>query len=79
MTRLERFESFASHPMHGKIMQRLKKEERRLCVEFITQHDHLDSDKFAERVNRWMLDQPKPKNFPIMWALVLQSNTTERK
>jgi phage-related protein len=76
MTRLEAFNSFVECPVNCKILERLSWGERLECVEFIKQNDELDLNMFAEKVNRWYLDQPhKPKHLTDMWALVLQANT----
>lgn len=74
-TRLERFLELGKHPMLGKQLRQLDKEERRLCVEFLILTENLDVHEFALKVNRWMLDSPnKPKRHATMWALVSQSN-----
>jgi hypothetical protein len=75
--RLQKFESYATHLMHHKTFARLSRAEREQCREFIRANDHLDVNGFASLVNRWMLDQPKPKHYTDMWALVLQSNVPE--
>lgn len=79
MNRMEKFHSFKDHVMHGKLMTRLSAKELKQCEDFIRENDALDSNQFAEKTNRWLLDQPKPKNYSTMWALVLQCNSTEIK
>ena len=60
--------------MHSKLLKRLATKDVNLCIEFIKTNDHLSKDDFAIKVNRWYLDEEKPKRYSDMWALVLQSN-----
>lgn len=73
MTRLEKFESFKDHIIQSKLYNKLTARERGLCVEFLRENEDLGPNEFLAKVNRWMLDVPKPKNFTMMWALVIQS------
>lgn len=75
--RLQKFESYASHPMLKKSYNKLSQKDLQQCRDFIIENDNLSVDEFAFKTNRWMLDQPKPKRYSDMWALVLQSNTKE--
>lgn len=73
MSRLQRFEAHALHPINGKLFRKLSVEEREKCRQFIRSNGHLDRNEFGHMVNRWMLDEPnKPKNHTTMWALVSQ-------
>jgi hypothetical protein len=72
--RLDKFESFKEHIVQGKLYRKLTQSELKLCREFIGKHDGLDRNAFADKCNKWMLGEPKPKNHTTMWALVLQSN-----
>lgn len=74
MKRIDRFESFAQDPGQEKLFKTLSEDEREACRAFIREHDHLSLNDFAAATNRWMLDCPKPKRFPFMWALVSQTN-----
>ncbi len=74
MTRLEIFNSFYADPMLSRDLRRLLTCEINECINFIAEHNHLDKNAFAEKANRWMLDQPRPKNYSLMWALVSQAN-----
>jgi hypothetical protein len=78
MIRLSKFEQMKLHPMHGNLYRKLSEKEREQCRDFIRQNDHLDRDDFAEKANRWMLDQARPKRYSDMWALVFMvSNNGE--
>lgn len=72
-TRLEKFESFSDHVVHGKLYKKLSAIDRETCRIFLRKAEALNADEFTLLVNRWMLDQPKPKNYSTMWALVSQS------
>lgn len=74
MTRFDAFDIISKHIFHAKEYARLKQVEREMCLQFIRDNDNLDFNAFAEKTNRWLLDRPKPKNYSIMWALVLQAN-----
>lgn len=72
--RLLKFRGFANHAIHGKVVKKLSREEHDACLAFITQHEALTKGEFEHAVNRWMLDQPKPKRWSAMWSLVSMSN-----
>ncbi len=72
--RKDKFISFCEHPFQRKLLAKLSFSERNLCIAFIVENDKLNKDDFAEKVNRWLLDKPKPKNFTTMWSLVTQCN-----
>jgi hypothetical protein len=72
--RLENFLASKDHVMQQNLLKKLSQEERQMCIDFITENDGLDKNEFALKVNRWLLDMPKPKNFSAMWALVSQAN-----
>ena len=61
-----------SHPMLGKLFQNLTHDELELVVAFVCQREHLSKDEYMTAVNRWFLDQPKPKHYADMWAIVSQ-------
>lgn len=73
--RLNKLYSFKTHPYHGKDLKKLKKEDLELIENFIKENDHLSKDDFAEKANRWGLDQQnRPKNHVILWSFIFQSN-----
>ncbi len=71
--RLEKLKSFEGHLIHRKLLARLSKAERAQLEAFIRERESLSDDEYVLAVNRWLLDQPKPKRFTDMWALALQS------
>jgi len=77
MNRRAKFLAMSEHPMFSKLIRRLSKVEYGECLQFIDANDALDANRFAEKVNRWKLDQPKTKRHSDMWALVMQTNTED--
>lgn len=75
--RIETFRSYAKHIVHAKVMAQLSHKDIADCLKFIQDNDHLDRNGFALKVNRWLIDQPKPKRYSAMWALVSQCNSRE--
>jgi hypothetical protein len=71
MTRLERFQTMPGHLMYKKMMLRLTEDEFDQCVAFIEESEDLGTSEFADKVNRWKLDQPRTKHHTDMWALLL--------
>lgn len=74
MSRVEKFELFKDCLIHKKLYFRLSQAELQICRDFLTQTADLNKADFTLKVNRWFLDQPKPKNYSAMWALVSQSS-----
>jgi len=75
MTRLEKFNSFKTHPMHKKIFKSMSKTEIDLCEKFILLHDDLNFHNYAHTANRWYMDsKEKPTHWTDMWAMVFQAN-----
>jgi hypothetical protein len=77
--RLEAFNGFADNPGMKNLFKKLSDADLEECRTFIRERAGLDRNEFAAAVNRWKLDQPKPKNFTSMWSLVLESNSVEPK
>lgn len=75
MNRIDIFNSFETHPMHRKDFVQLSKNDLTSCFEFILKYDHLNKDDFALTLNRWMLDEPKPKRYSTMWGLLCCANS----
>lgn len=73
--RLTIFESFKEDPGQRTLFAKLTEADLEQCRAFIRDRSSLDRNDFAKEVNRWMLDQPKPKNYTAMWALVSQANS----
>jgi len=75
-SRLDNFLKLKDHAMIGKDFKKLTALEVGECVHFINENEGLDSNKYAEKANRWKLDQPeaRSKNYTIMWSLLIQSN-----
>ena len=78
MTILEAFESFEKCPLRGKIYKRLSNKERIDCVAFIVHNEDLPKWEFEQKLNRWLIDEEKPKRFTDMWSLVLEANSKSR-
>lgn len=78
-SRIEAFHNFKTHAWLGKDYKKLKAENIKACEEFIAANDSLSIGEFEYKCNRWMIDQEKPKVFPIMWGLVSMSNTSMKK
>lgn len=76
MTRIERFQSFQSHPMHGRDIRRLSKLELKIVEEFLEALSESTDDEFMLAANRFQLDMPKSKNYSIMWSLLIQTVDT---
>ena len=73
--RLEKFHSFKTHPYHGKDFKKLTKIDLVIIEDFILKNDSLSKDDFAEKANRWGLDQTnRPKNHVVLWSFIFQSN-----
>jgi hypothetical protein len=69
MTRLERFNSYESHPWLKKVYKKLKASDREICSQFIKKHDALNKNDFEILINRMFLnDQNKSQN----WKLILE-------
>jgi hypothetical protein len=77
MKRLEAFRQFKDHPMLHKDYNQLSAAQSIECERFIIDHDHLDANAFAEKVNRWKLDKPelRTKKHSVQWGLLLQCNS----
>lgn len=71
--RMKRFEELSSHPMYYKLFDKLTDKERVMCRSLLMESEDLDDNEFAFKVNRWMLDQERPKNYSAMWALMMAS------
>lgn len=72
MLREQKIYKLMEHPMIGSLFKKLTKAELETCKAFLSESEHLNDDDFALKCNRWMLDQPKPKNYSTMWAIVSQ-------
>lgn len=73
--RLNNMEKLKSHPVLKGLFKKLTQAELCDVTHFIMKHGELDADAYAHHCNRWYLDQPKPKHYSDMWAIVSQSNT----
>jgi len=62
----------AEHPMLGKLIKKISAKERESCEQFLRINEDLNSDNFAHKCNRWMLNETRPKNYSAMWAIVSQ-------
>ena len=60
------------HLKHSKLFQKLNDEELAAVTAFINFNEELTDDEYAFISNRWYLDQPKPKNYADMLAIVSQ-------
>lgn len=60
------------HPMHYKLFQKLSNEEMAVVTAFVKNTENLDNDQYIFMCNRWYLDQPKPKHYADMWAIISQ-------
>ena len=72
MSRLNNFDNLMEHPMLSKLFKKLTLTEFEMCQNFLLETDHLNDDEFELKVNRWMIDQEKPKHHIDMWAIVSQ-------
>ena len=75
MTRTEAFHWMGTCPVRMGMYKRLNAEQKGLCLAFIAEHDHEDHNQFALALDRWYMDQPKPRRYNEMWALLLESNS----
>lgn len=74
MTRLQKMNKLKTHPMLKNLFRRLTQEDLKRVEAFVIEHDALNNNDYISKVNRWMLDEnPKPKHYSDMWAIVLQS------
>lgn len=79
MDRIKAFHSFKTHVVLGKLYAKLTKKEIELCEQFIIENEKLNQNDFAEKCNRWMMDdRTRPKRHTDMWALVFQTNGAEK-
>lgn len=76
MNRIEKFESFWSHPMHSKDMKRLSEADLQALRDFLEEYKLESDDDFMLAANRFQLDRPKSKNYSIMWSLLIQTVDT---
>ena len=74
MTRLEKFESFKTHPWLKRIYSKLRKEQLDISRDFIIKYNHLDKDDFEKAVNRMFLDKEKPYRWEIILELIANCN-----
>lgn len=75
---MERIDYFrdrcTNHYLYSKHAKKLSEAEFDECVDFIEEHDQLSHLQFEYAVNRYKLDQVKPKNHAIMLELLLVAN-----
>lgn len=76
MRRLEAFRGLEKHAFYGRDFKRLKVTENIQCQAFIIENEHLKHLEFEQAVQRWLVDRPRPKNYPLMCDLLLAANTT---
>lgn len=77
MKRLEKFQSFSTHPWHHKNFAKLKPFEIELAEAFIRENDQLERAPFEAKVTRLWLDEPekRPKRWTIIMELLSCANT----
>jgi hypothetical protein len=73
--RLERFQSYKSHPWLKKAFAKLSGEERDLAESFIVAHDEESKAEFEHNLNRMFMDRFKPKNFTVILELLANANS----
>jgi hypothetical protein len=73
MDRMNNFIIMLDHPMNCKLIKKLSAKELQMVKDFIDANQHLPSDEYMKRCNRWMIDDKnKPKNHTTMWAIASQ-------
>jgi hypothetical protein len=72
MTRSNRLNLLKSHPHLKGLFKKLTKSELAIVEKFVADSESLDNNAYALKCNRWYLDQPKPKHYSDMWAIVSQ-------
>jgi len=75
MRRVEALKEYAKSYHGQRLCDRLTESEFDEVVAFIDDNEDLDHLQFEYAVNRFYLDQPKPKNFPVMQEILSSVNT----
>lgn len=73
--RREAFESLRQHPWLGKLFAKLSVQDLELAVQFIDDNAHLEKGEFEMAVNRWLLDQKKPRRYRAILELLSCANS----
>ena len=69
--RADRFLALQNDIFYSRLVKRLKADEREYCLNFCNQHNDLDVNQWAFKVNRLFVDElQKPKNATLMWELL---------
>jgi len=73
MDRMNNLLIMLDHPMNKNLIKKLSAKEFQMVKDFINANQHLSSDEYMSRCNRWMIDdKEKPKNHATMWAIASQ-------
>ena len=67
------------HPALRKLFIKLTTEEFAAVIKFVNENESLNNDEYMLKANRWYLDQPKPKHYSDMWAIVTQCVNITKK
>lgn len=71
--RFDKLMSFQNHTMHKKMFKKLSQQELGMLINFVKENENINVNEYTYKVNRWLLDQEKPKNHAVMWALALMA------
>lgn len=73
LNRTDLFLNLQFHPWFKKAFKKLNDKEKKIALDFIANHNHLDKGSFELAINRMFLDQEKPKNWSIILELLVAS------
>lgn len=73
--RLNKFQSFETHPWLKKTYKKLTIVGKVVCENFIKENEHLDKNEFESEVNRMFLETNRPKDFGIILELLSCANS----
>lgn len=73
--RLQKLESFKTHPWFKKIYKRLGNRDCAFMLETLNKLDHLTRDEYEMRINRLFLDvKDKPRHWKEIQELLANTN-----
>lgn len=73
--RLNKFNSFSSHPWFSRIFSKLKTDDVNFAVRFISENSSLEKGQFEMAVNRMFIGKEKPKRWKEIMELLTCCNS----
>lgn len=69
------FANLYAHAFYGPLYRKLTKTDIQAADAFFDAHGSLPLDQYCHEVQRWFVDQPKPKNWTAVNELLLVAGT----